>query len=162
MLACAVLCLYVCEKLSKNTGNGALCRMSFGSQPQRKELSDGGGDGTTAAVASTAAVVAVGSVAFAYLLPLAPTCFRRPASLYVGRLLYVVELLGSRRHRACCRPLTCAKSLCAPPTPERRPPPSMYVRRPCVHNECGSIFLYILLQRQQSCRRNVRHAQRCA
>ena len=71
--------------------------MSFGSQPQRKELS-GGGDGTTAAaVASTAA--AVGSVAFAYLLPLAPTCFRRPASLYVGRLLYVVELLGSRRHR---------------------------------------------------------------
>ena len=33
------------------------------------------------------------------LLPLAPTCFRRPASLYVGRLLYVVELLGSRRHR---------------------------------------------------------------
>ena len=77
--------------------------MSFGSQPQRKELSDGGGgggDGTTAAVASTAAAVAaVGSVAFAYLLPLAPTCFRRPASLYVGRLLYVVELLGSRRHR---------------------------------------------------------------
>ena len=70
--------------------------MSFGSQPQRKELS-GGGDGTTAAVASAAAVVAVGSVAFAYLLPLAPTCFRRPASLYVGRLLYVVELLGSRR-----------------------------------------------------------------
>ena len=74
--------------------------MSFGSQPQRKELSGGGDDGTTAAVASTAAaVVAVGSVAFAYLLPLAPTCFRRPASLYVGRLLYVVELLGSRRHR---------------------------------------------------------------
>ena len=74
--------------------------MSFGSQPQRKELSGGGdGDGTTAAVASVAAVVAVGSVAFAYLLPLAPTCFRRPASLYVGRLLYVVELLGSRRHR---------------------------------------------------------------
>ena len=157
MLACAVLCL--CEKLSKNTGNGALCRMSFGSQLQRKELSGGGdGDGKTAAVASAAAVVAAGSVAFAYLLPLAPTCFRRPASLYVGRLLYVVELLGSRRAAAIARhrPLTCAKSLCAPP------PPPMYVRRPCVHNECGSIFLYILLQRQQSCRRNVRHAQRCA
>ena len=74
--------------------------MSFGSQLQRKELSGGGdGDGKTAAVASAAAVVAVGSVAFAYLLPLAPTCFRRPASLYVGRFLYVVELLGSRRHR---------------------------------------------------------------
>ena len=98
---CSTVLVYVCEKLSKNTGNGALCRMSFGSQPQRKELSGGGGgDGTTAAVASAAAVVAVGSVAFAYLLPLAPTCFRRPASLYVGRLLYVVELLGSRRHRA--------------------------------------------------------------
>ena len=35
----------MCEELSKNTGNGALCRMSFGSQPQRKELSGGVGDG---------------------------------------------------------------------------------------------------------------------
>ena len=157
-------CACVCEKLSKNTGNGALCRMSFGSQPQRKELSDGGGDGTTAAVASaTAAAVAVGSVAFAYLLPLAPTCFRRPASLYVGRLLYVVELLGSRRRqwRAAGR-LLARSPFARRQRQKRRPPPPMYVRRPCVHNECGSIFLYILLQRQQSCRRNVRHAQRCA
>jgi hypothetical protein len=36
------------------------------------------------AAAAAAAVVAVGSVAFAYLLPLAPTCFRRPASTLCG------------------------------------------------------------------------------
>ncbi len=42
LASAVVLCLCVCEELSKNTGNGALCRMSFGSQPQRKELSGGG------------------------------------------------------------------------------------------------------------------------
>ena len=91
--ACLCSTVLVCVRSfrkTRETVRFAACHLDLSFNG--KEL----GDGKTAAVASAAAV---GSVAFAYLLPLAPTCFRRPASLYVGRLLYVVELLGSRRHR---------------------------------------------------------------
>ena len=153
-------CACVCEKLSKNTGNGALCRMSFGSQPQRKELSGGCGDGGSS-------IGGGGSSSrlscFCLLASIGANMLSQASFTLCGPVAVCSRVARKPPPSMACRgPLTCAKSLCAPPTPERRTPPPMYVRRPCVHNECGSIFLYILLQRQQSCRRNVRHAQRCA